>query len=139
MSLLNLLVHHTSFFAKAHDEVANLNGLLRAVSSGLRVELQNYGMFVVICGPQELHIASNLEEVRQWISENVMLHDVPQTSRLASAHRFRPVFSRDEAAVIQLALVGNQLLIETASGSYVTSDGWDEDGGTSLLLRFRNA
>lgn len=139
MSLLNLLVHHTSFFAEAHAEVDNLNGMLRAVRSGLRVELQNYGMFVVICGPQELHIANNLEEVRQWISENVLLHDVPQTSRSSSVHRFRPVFSREEAAVIQLALVGNQLLIETASGSYVTSDGWDEDGGTSLLLRFRNA
>lgn len=139
MSLLNLLVHHTSFFAQAHAEVDNLNGLLRAVRSGLRVELQNYGVFAVILGPQELHTASNLEEVREWISENVLLHDVPQEASRWTLHRFRPVFSRDEVTVSQLAIIGNQLLIETASGTYVTADGWNEDGATSPLIRFRNA
>lgn len=138
MSLLNLLVHHTSFFAKAHDEVANLNGLLRAVSSGLRVELQNYGMFAIICGPQELHIANNLEEVRQWIDENTLLHDMPVAEGGWNLHRICSVFARKPVAG-KVAIVGAQLIVETESGSYLTVNGYDDDGGTSLLLRFRNA
>ena len=138
MGLLNFLVHHTSFFAEAHNKVANINGLLRAVCSGLRVELQNYGVFAIICGPQELHIANNLEEVRQWIDENTLLHDVPVAEGAWNCHRIVKTFTHQKV-VAQVSFVGAQLIVNTESGSYLTVNGHDEDGGTSLLLRFRNA
>jgi hypothetical protein len=55
-----------------------------------------------------------------------------------NCHRIVKTFTRQQV-VAQVSFVGAQLIVNTESGSYLTVNGYDEDGGTSLLLRFRNA
>lgn len=140
-TLLDYLAKNHPMFATVQNEVANLNGYLRAMRSGLRVEIAGFGVFDLICGGHEIYSANNLEELRDWITENVILHDVPQGTR-STLHRFRTALPLQELTlgeIRHMAQAGAQIILETISGSYITADGYDEEGGISVLVRIRNA